>query len=170
MTRYVVALVWLVLAWVTFWQDVSVANLLSGVLLAVILLALFPFESAPGGRGFRPVPLLRFAAVFVWSVVKANLIVAWEVITPWNRINEGVVAVTLHTDDPIVVTMISHAIILAPGTMVIDIERKPHTVLFVHALHLTTPEAVRDEVLTLERLAVAAFPPRRGAPSEGSVA
>lgn len=157
MSRYVVAMVWLVAAWLTFWQDVSVANVVSGVVLAAIVLRSFPFDRSVHRRRLRVVPLLQFVGVFVWSVVKANLVVAWEVITPSNRINEGVVSVPLQTDDPIVITMISHAIILAPGTMVIDIERGSSTVLFVHALHLRTEEQVRAEVRRLERLATATF-------------
>jgi multisubunit Na+/H+ antiporter MnhE subunit len=51
---------------------------------------------------------------------------------------------------------VSHALGLAPGTMVVDIERDP-TVLHVHVLHLRSVEAIRAEVLTLERLALAAL-------------
>jgi multicomponent Na+:H+ antiporter subunit E len=155
--RYGVAVAWLTVVWVAFWRDLSVANVSSGVLLSAIVLWLFPYAPAQPGLKIRLVPALRFAVVFAWSVVKANAIVAWEVVTPQNRINEGVVAVPLASSHPVVITLVSHAIILAPGTMVVDIDREPSTVLFVHALHLRSVEAVRQEVLRLEQLAIEAF-------------
>ena len=159
MTRHAVAACWLVLFWLALWRDISVANVASGVVLAAGVLVLFPLP--PAGHRLRPRPaaLVRFLAASTWSVVKANLVVAWEVVTPRNRINEGVVAVPLQTADPIVITIVSHAIILAPGTMVIDIELEPSTVLFVHVLHLRSADGVRREVQQLERLASAALDP-----------
>jgi multicomponent Na+:H+ antiporter subunit E len=173
-TRNLVAGAWLVVLWITFWRDLSAANLLSGVLVAAALLALFPFGPARSRLRVRPLPLVRFLALFAWSVAKANLTVAWEVLTPRNRIREGLVAVPLGTRDPIVITVISHAITLAPGTMVIDIDIDSDidsdggsdtdtddddaaTVLFVHVLHLRSPDSVRQEVRRLERLAVQAL-------------
>lgn len=153
MTRYVVGVAALTAVWLALWQDVSAANVLSGLLIAAGVLYVFPYPPHRRGLGFRFLPFVRFAAVFAWSVVKANAIVAWEVITPRNRINEGIVAVPVASQHPVVITMVSHAIILAPGTMVIDIDWEPETVLFVHVLHLRSVEAVRQEVLTLERLA-----------------
>ena len=157
MTRYAAAIAWLTAAWVALQRDLTVGNVAAGVALGAILLAVFPFAPAAERLRVDPVALVQFAAVFAWSVVKANARVAWEVITPWNRIHEGVVAVRVRSDHPIVMTMVSHAIILAPGTMVIDIDRDPEPVLFIHALHLRSPEQVRGEVLRLERLALAAL-------------
>jgi multicomponent Na+:H+ antiporter subunit E len=157
MTRYAVALAWLLLVWVALWRDLSLANVLSGLVLGAVTLALFPLPSAGFDRRLRPVPFVRFGLLFAWSVVKANVIVAWEVVTPRNRINEGIVAVPLRTRDPVIITIVSHSIILAPGTMVVDIDMDPETVLFVHALHLRSADEVRREVQTLERLALAAL-------------
>lgn len=156
MNRTLAIGIWCVVVWVVLWRDLSWANVVSGTLVTVAVLALFPFVRPAERLRVRPVALLRFLAVFAWSVVKANLIVAWEVVTPRNRINEAVVAVPLSTDAPAVITLVSHAIGLAPGTMVVDIEQDP-TVLHVHVLHLRSVEAVRAEVLELERLVLAAI-------------
>lgn len=149
---------WLVVVWLALWRDVSIANLVSGVLVAGAVVWTFPAPDREG-LSFRPLALVRFVAATAVSIVRANLVVAWEVVTPRNRINEGVVAVSLASHDPAVITLVSHAIILAPGTMVIDIERGEDdraSRLYVHVLHLRDVEDVRDEVLHLERLALAA--------------
>ena len=167
----IVLLLWLLFAWVALWRDLSVANIVSGILIAGAVVWLFPpANHAP--LGVRPFALLRFLATTAISILRANLVVAWEVVTPTNQINEGVVAVELASSNPVVITMVSHAIILAPGTMVIDIDRgtddRP-TQLYVHVLHLRSIDEVRDEVLQLEALALAAVSGRSGpATTDGS--
>jgi multicomponent Na+:H+ antiporter subunit E len=150
--------VWLVVAWVALWRDVTVANTVSGLLVGGTVIWLFP-PADEGGLHIRPLALLRFIGRSAISILQANLVVAWEVLTPSNRINEGVVAVELASNNPVVITHVTHAIILAPGTMVIDIDKgtdQRPTLLYVHVLHLRSIDEVRDEVLQLEQLALAA--------------
>ena len=151
---------WLLVAWIALWRDLSLANVVSGLIVAFSVVWLFPPQRNEGGLQIRPIALLRFVAATAVSIVRANFFVAWEVVTPANQINEGMVAVELASNHPVVITLVSHAIILAPGTMVVDIDRgddtKP-TKLFIHVLHLRTVEEVREEVLELEALALAAI-------------
>ncbi len=165
--------VWLVVVWVALWRDVSAANIVSGVLVSTGIIWLFP-PPRRTALTVNPLALVRFViAVFV-SIVRANAIVAWEVLTPSNRINEGVVAVELESSHPVVITLVSHAIGLAPGTMVIDVDEGDNTkpsLLYVHVLHLREVADVHHEVLALERLALAAVADhdnRARAPKDGS--
>ena len=160
MRHRILLTLWLVVVWVALWRDVSVANLLSGVVVAGALVWLFPPPRPMAGVQLRPIKLARFLGASMVAIVRANIFVAWEVITPSNQINEGVVTVELSSDHPVLITLVSHAIILAPGTMVIDIDngddgRPPR--LYVHVLHLRDIEDVRREVLELEALASAAI-------------
>lgn len=167
MRARIVLLVWSVAVWIALWRDLSVANLLAGVVVAGAVIWLFPpANDAP--VGVRPLALVRFFGASAVSIVRANLVVAWEVVTPSNQINEGVVAVELASDNPLVITYVTNAIILAPGTMVVDIEvgtdERP-SILYVHVLHLRSIEEVRAEVLHLEALALAAVSGRDEPPS-----
>lgn len=158
MRHRIVLSIWLVVVWVALWRDVSAANVVSGVLIAAGVVWLFPPERRTP-LTVRPVALARFVLNVLWSIVRANVVVAWEVVTPSNRINEGVVAVELASSHPVVITLVSHAIGLAPGTMVIDVDKGDDgnpSLLFVHVLHLREVDDVRREVLDLERLALAA--------------
>lgn len=157
MRHRLLLLLWLVIAWVALWRDVTVANAVSGLLVACLVVWLFP-PSQEAPVGVRPLALVRFVLASAISIVRANLVVAWEVVTPSNRINEGVVAVELATNNPVVITLVTHAIILAPGTMVIDVDRGEDglpTVLYVHVLRLRSVEEVRRNVLELEAMALA---------------
>lgn len=166
-------LAWLLLVWVALWRDVSVANLVSGFVLGVAVLWLFPAPTGNEGLHVRPLALMRFLSATFVSIIRANFFVAWEVITPKNQINEGVVAVDLESNHPMVITLVSHAIILAPGTMVIDIDKGDETrptKLYVHVLHLRGVDEVRDEVLQLERLALGAISGINDKPAQTSTA
>ncbi len=158
MRHRIVLAVWLVAVWVALWRDVSAANVVSGILVSAGVIWLFPPERRTT-LTVKPLALARFLLAVFWSIVRANVVVAWEVVTPSNRINEGVVAVELASSHPVVITLVSHAIGLAPGTMVIDVDKGEDgapSLLFVHVLHLREVSDVRREVLDLERLALAA--------------
>lgn len=147
---------WLVLVWVALWEEVSPGNVLAGVAVATALLAAFPRgEGLLRGR-IRPLATARFVVHFSWKLVEASVIVAWEVVTPRNRINEGIVAVPIHGVSDGLVTVVANGISLTPGTLTLEVDRDP-TVLYVHVLHLRDIEAVRRDVLRLEELAVRAF-------------
>ncbi|MEM9033155.1 MAG: Na+/H+ antiporter subunit E [Actinomycetota bacterium] len=149
-------ILWLTLVWQAMWRDLSWGNLIGGVIAAAGVTLLFPLPEPTSGIRLKPFAMARFLGVFTWSVLKANVIVAWEVLTPQNRIREGIIGVPLRCDHPVVVTTINHAVNLAPGTMVIDIDMDP-CVVYVHVLHLEDPDDVHAEVHQLEELVMAAF-------------
>lgn len=147
---------WMVAVWIALWAELTPANLLSGVVVAGTLLAAFPSRYAADRRGhLRPLATLRFLGYFAWKLVEASAIVAWEVVTPRNRIVEGIVAVPLRGVSDGVTTIVANAISLVPGTLTLEVGVDP-VVLYVHVLHLHDRAAVVDEVLRLEELAARA--------------
>ncbi len=152
------SLVWLVLAWLALWESFSIANVLSGLAVGAALLLLFPVRRVAAGTGrLRPVRLLELVGFFVWKLLEANAIVAWEVITPSNAgVREGVVAVPMTGASDTLVAIVANAISLTPGTLTLEIERDP-TVLYVHVLHLTSIDEAKVDVLRLERAVLRAL-------------
>jgi multicomponent Na+:H+ antiporter subunit E len=147
---------WLTVVWVALWKDLSAANLLAGLILAAVLVSLFPLSS-PGVAGtLRPVAAAHFVLYFSWKLVEASVVLAWEVVTPRNRINQGIVAVPIQGISDSLTTLVANAISLTPGSLTIEIRRHP-TVLYVHVLHLHDIEAVRRDVQYLEVLAIRGF-------------
>ncbi len=160
-SRRAILICWLLVVWVALWESASLATLLSGVVVAVSLIALFPAATPkPSGalRPFRPFKAARFAVFFLYRLMVANLVVAWEVITPRNKINQGVVRIPIKGVSDGVVTLVANAISLTPGTLTVEVRRDP-TVLYVHVLHLRSVEEVRRDVQRLESLALEAFAP-----------
>ncbi len=147
---------WLVTAWVALWEDVSAANLLAGLTVGSLLLLVFPMRPRGVPGAFRPGAAVRFGGYFAWKLVEASAIVTWEVLTPTNRINEGIVAIPIRGVSDTLTTLVANAISLTPGTLTLEVRQDP-TVLYVHVLHLDDIEAVRRDVQHLEVLAIRAF-------------
>lgn len=154
MTR-LVRLLWLTLIWLALWSDLSVANLLSGLVVSGLIVVLYD-SWRPGHVIVRPFAAVRFTLYFLYQLVRSSLAVARTVVTPHDRIRTGIVAVPLLGCSDAVATLIADAITLTPGTLTVEIRRDPLT-LFVHALDVRDVTALQREVRTLEVLAVKAF-------------
>lgn len=147
---------WLVAVWLFLWEDLSVGNVVSGLLVATAVLTAFPPRKTVRRGRFRPVAALKFFVYFQWKLLQASFVVAWEVLTPQNRINLGIVAVPIRHFSDALTTLLANAISLTPGTLTIEVDREA-TILYVHVLHLRSVDEVRRDVDKLELLAVRAF-------------
>lgn len=170
MTARALVVLWLTLVWVLLWGEPSVGNIVAGVVLGVLVVAVFP-PADDRGAGLHPVAVLSFGWWFAKALVVANLSVAKEVLRPRLALSEGIVAVPLRASSPIVATFVANAITLTPGTMTVDIRPAEFgvdehgagaapvgsPVLFVHCLVTGDPEDVRAEGLDLEERVVRAF-------------
>ena len=154
--RHVVVILWSTVAWVFLWGDLTFANVLWGAVLGALTVVILPIQHRQHRLPVRPVAALRFLGVFAWELVKANAVVAWEIVTPGSRINQGIVAIPLRTHSPGLMTLIGNAVSLTPGTLTLETRLDPPT-LYVHVLHLRDVEDVRADVHRFERLAMAAF-------------
>lgn len=159
--RRTILVTWITAVWVLLWGGVTFANVAGGIAVGVVLVFVFEPDRSEWMR-FRPLAALRFLGFFGVRLVRASAVVGWEVATPRNRINEAIVAVPLVSATPILRTIVTGAISLTPGTVVLDFaEHGDTTSLFVHVLHFRSIEEVRLEVERLELLAARAFGTRR---------
>lgn len=149
-------LLWCISFWVALWEKASLGVVVSGAFLAVAIWTRFRGAGPRAVRGLRPLKALEFALYFGLRLIQANLVVAWEVVTPKSSINQGVVEVPLRSSSDALVSLVANAVSLTPGTLTIDVRRDP-TVLYVHVLHLRDPDEVRRDIQKLEELASRAF-------------
>lgn len=147
----------LVAIWLLAWGDISVANVASGVVVAVILLVAFPpHRQAPSGQRISPVGAARLVLYVLAQLVPSNVLVAREIVSRRSRIRTGVLAYPLQHPSEEVVSLMAHVIALTPGTMTVEATRDP-TVIYVHFLLLEDLDQARRTVARLERLALAAL-------------
>ncbi|MGC0418981.1 Na+/H+ antiporter subunit E [Embleya sp. AB8] len=152
--------VWLTAVWVALWGTLTAANVLTGIVLAVLLLTLLPLSPARDRLAFRPWGLVRFVVLFAVDLVVSSLRVAWQALWPGRLPRSSVVGVELATRSDVLLTLIVLALNVMPGSIVIEIRRDGPTTLYIHALGADTPAAVaaaRRAVVRLEARAVGAF-------------
>jgi multicomponent Na+:H+ antiporter subunit E len=150
---------WLVVLWCMLWADVSVANVVSGSAIAAVVALLASRISSPTGADrvvISPVGLVVFVVHVLWTLVKSNLFLAWEIVTPTNTIATGTVDVPLRSTSSVIAMAVCNVITLTPGTVTVGIT-DDSSVLTIGVLHLSDPAAVRDDVRRTERYAIRAF-------------
>lgn len=150
---------WLTVVWVGLWGSLTFANVLGGLAVAVVLVAVLPLPSVPDQAVVKPVALLRFAGYFFVELVTASAQVVALALRPRLRPNQAVVAVQVRGASDPLLTLLANAISLTPGTVTLEVDR-PTTTLFVHVLDVGTDpdgvDRVRRDILELERRAILA--------------
>ena len=170
MRRFATYITLLVVLWLLAWGDVSVANLISGVAVAVVLLVAFPPRRGSGAR-WRLLGVLRLVVYVLGQLVVSNALVAREILSRRSRVRTGVLAYPVPGGSDELLALIANVIGLTPGTMTVEATRDP-AVLYVHFLLLNDVEEARTSVARLEKLCRNALtepgdPPTRGAAMKG---
>lgn len=147
----------LLVVWLLLWGSVTVANVVSGLGVVILVLWILPNARFPIRRPtLRIVPTLRFLGRVTYDLFRANALVTREIVARQSSINTGIVAVPLPYCSAGLLTLVANVLSLAPGTIAIEVTRDP-AVVFVHVLHLGDVEKVRRETLHLAALAVRGF-------------
>lgn len=162
MRRVIVSVVWLTMVWVALWESLTWANVAGGLLAGIVTVILVPPRPDTLVIGSRPIAGLKLLLYFLWKLAQASIAVAWEVVTPGDRTNPAVITVPLHTSSEGIITSVANMVSLTPGTLTLDVDPGTRT-LYIHVLHFISEETTRADVHTLERLAIAAFPPAKPA-------
>ena len=150
---------WFVALWLMLWADLSWANLLGGGAVAVVVVLVTRSAATDVEDStvrIAPIGLVHFGGHVLWQLVKSNVALAWEIVTPTNTIATGTVEVPLRSPSPIVAMAVSNVVTLTPGTVTLDVTAEPPS-LTIGVLHLHDPADVVASVRHTERLAVRAF-------------
>lgn len=145
----------LLLVWLGLWSELSLANTVSGLVVAALVVLVFR-RRAGGTLVIRPLRVAVFLGYFLLKLLQSTASVARAVLAPHDRVSTGIVAVPLQGCSDALATLIADAISLTPGTLTLEVRREPLT-LYVHALDARRIEDVEADVRTLEVLAVRAF-------------
>ena len=120
---------------------------LSEVVIAIILGALITYACRSWSPGLyrktalRPDRWIKLIAFifgpFLWGMTKANLDVAYRVIT--GKINPGIVRVETSLRNAYAITMLANSITLTPGTLTVDVDEDNGT-YYIHWINITNIE------------------------------
>jgi multicomponent Na+:H+ antiporter subunit E len=163
--RHPFVALWLSVVWVGLWGSVTPANVLGGVAVAVALLVLLPLpehavsvrvpSSGSGPARVQPLAVVRYVLFFALELVKASLIVVWQVLRPGGELRQAIIAVDAIGASDLLLTVVANSVSLTPGTLTVEVDRE-RSVLYVHVLDVGGPEGVDDARRSIERLMRAA--------------
>jgi len=152
-------LVWLVFVWILLWGTWSWANVISGVVVALVVTVLLPLPHVVGGTRLRPLAALLFLGRFVVDLVVSAAQVSWLTLRPGGAGMSAIVRVQLRTDSDLLLTMVAESVSLVPGSLVLDLDREERLIT-VHILGVPDLAAVareKENVLATEDRLVRAF-------------
>ncbi|MEV6812635.1 Na+/H+ antiporter subunit E [Micromonospora sp. NPDC051296] len=155
----IVAVTCLVAVWVLLWGTLSWANVISGLVVAAVLLAVFPLPPVTFAGRIHPLPLLRFALRFLLDLVVASAQIAWLALRVGHTPRSAIIAVQLRVNTDLNLTLTAESLSLVPGSLILEADRSTGT-LFIHVINvdsLAEVEQFRRGVLDLEARIIAAI-------------
>jgi multicomponent Na+:H+ antiporter subunit E len=131
----------LTLIWVFLTGEYKFNNFLFGFVLSFIILwILSGAEERSSKKYFKIVPrIISFVLFFIWELTKANIQVAYEVITPKFNMKPGIIAIPLEAKTDLEITLLANLITLTPGTLALDVSTD-RSVLYVHGMYVMGKE------------------------------
>ncbi|WBB53024.1 Na+/H+ antiporter subunit E [Verrucosispora sp. WMMD573] len=142
----VMAVTALVAVWVLLWGTLSWANIIGGLVVAAVLLAVFPLPPVTFAGRIHPLPMLRFWLHFLRDLVVASAQVAWLAIRVGHTPQSAIIAARLRINTDLNLTLTAEALSLLPGSLILEADRRTGT-LYIHVLGVTS----RDEVERFRR-------------------
>jgi multicomponent Na+:H+ antiporter subunit E len=125
--------------WVAITGTFTIENFVFGFLLSFILLWIISPNRREQKYFSRGPKLIAFIFFFLYELIKANLEVAYDVITPRFFMKPGIVKVPLTATSDLEITLLANLISLTPGTLSLDVS-DDKKVLYVHAMYVKDKE------------------------------
>lgn len=132
----------LTLVWVALTGSYDRITFVFGFILSFVVIWIIGRDD--GSRKYVAIipRVISFFFFFIYQLVKANIQVAYDVVTPKFYMKPGIVQLPLDARSDLEITLLANFISLTPGTLSLDLsaDRK---VLYVHAMYVDD----RDEFI-----------------------
>lgn len=144
-------LVWLTLVWILLWGNMSIANVVGGLIVAIAITVLLPLPRVPVEGRIHPWSILTLLVLSLGYAAQSSVQVAWLAVRPGPPPVTGVLRVRSLIKSDLVLTLCVDVLNLIPGTMVLEVDQVKRTV-YVHVLDVGTDKAVQHFYRTVRRL------------------
>lgn len=135
----------LALSWIILTGQFNPVNLLFGFALGYVMLWLVQRAIGPSRYFGKVHQVIRFVLFFFWELLKANLRVTYDVLTPRHHMRPGVIAIPLSVQTDEEITLLANLITLTPGTLSLDVS-SDRRVLYIHAMYVEDIQQTRQEI------------------------
>lgn len=144
------SLIGLTLLWQLMWGSWSWGTLVMGLLMATIVLLVFPMPRRLARFRLRPVAMVWLTVTFLSNLLWSSLVVSWMAMRPSGVTVGRVVAIRLHETDDFRRTVTAEMTSLVPGTVVIDLDNTGH--LLIHIIDHCDDARLLAEAERIHRL------------------
>ncbi|WP_048602628.1 Na+/H+ antiporter subunit E [Rubeoparvulum massiliense] len=139
------------IVWALLNDDWSFVTLVVGYVIGMGLLYVF-HNFLPGTFYLKRVwAFIKLTLLFIVELIKANITVAKQVLSPKLNIQPGIFALPTELTTEFEITLLANLITLTPGTLTVNIAPEGN-ILYIHAMDLPdVEEAIRSIKDTFER-------------------
>ncbi|MVZ61613.1 Na+/H+ antiporter subunit E [Sphingobacterium humi] len=121
--------------WVALSGSLFYSNFLFGYLLGFGVLWIMNRNETDQRYFYRVPKIISFFFFFLFELIKANIQVAYDVITPKYFFKPGIVRYPVNTKTDFEINILSTFISLTPGTLIIDISDDKKAI-YIHVMYL----------------------------------
>lgn len=142
----------LVVLWMLLWGSLSPLTIVTGIIVALAVTRAFYLPPVELSGRFNPLWFAVFLGRFLGELTIASFQVALQAFARTPVPHSAIVRVDLRTRSDFIMTGVSLASSLVPGSLVIEVDRA-NARLYVHALNMRSPgdiEKVRAHALSIE--------------------
>ncbi|PKR80515.1 Na+/H+ antiporter subunit E [Brumimicrobium salinarum] len=129
----------LAIVWVFLTGTINATNFAFGFILSFLVLWLISFNEKSRKYFVIAPRIVSFAFYFLYELIKANLQVAADVITPKFYMEPGIIKYPLDAKSNLEITLLANVITLTPGTLSLDVS-DDKKVLYIHAMYVHDKE------------------------------
>lgn len=135
----------LALAWMALTDSFDAGGFIAGFLFGFLVIWIGRRDRHTAAYHRRLLAIAGFIPYFIKEMVVANLRVAYDVLTPQDYMQPGIVAVPLDLETDLQITLLATCITLTPGTLSLHIS-EDRRILYVHAMYIDDPEQLVQEI------------------------
>lgn len=135
----------LAMLWAASQGSTAVAHLFVGFVIGYVALYLTRPLLGPTKYFSKFWALLSFMAFLIVELIKSNIRVAWDVLTPRDHNRPGIVAVPLDAQTELEIMLLANLITLTPGTLSLDVS-EDRSVLYVHSMFVDDVDSFRRDI------------------------
>lgn len=111
----------LLVLWIALWGELSIANVITGVVVIIALAILFPSKRR-SNHHIRLLPAISFFFYMLRSIVAASWDIIRAVLAPNDqRRHAEIIHVHLNSTSPLIRAVTANTISLTPGTVIVSI-------------------------------------------------
>jgi multicomponent Na+:H+ antiporter subunit E len=132
-------------AWAAVTGSFTLPNLVIGFLLGFVVLLFLRRVLGIQTYAQKVVQVFNLLGFSLWSLVIANLRVAYDIVTPRHLMRPGVITIPLEAETDTEITILANLISLTPGTLSLDVS-EDRKVLYIHAMYIDDVEKARREI------------------------